>query len=207
MMMKLFRHLLLAFLMLILVGCEPYRIEYHSRPSFYRQAGVTDLPDREVLEDGTVVIYETKQSTDFFQSQQQIDEEGQPLPIREEYQDDTVLLRCFLPEHVVENTLICLHNEEYQLIYDQLLAEETRDYYERLDEGYEEFENYFRKYRLDIARLLNRMLFGLHREEVETLYVGTAVCFRLRSHVADPFRFRQVEMVREEHEMKLLKIQ
>jgi len=191
-----------------LIGCKPYRIEHRKRPSFYHRASATELPEQEVLEDGTIVVYETSRPRGEFQRSREVDEEGKPYEIREEKEDGTIVLRAFLPEHVLANTLTCLRNEEYELLWDQMLAEVTKQAYEDRGEGPEQFAAFFRKHRQELAKTLNRMILGIPREEVEVVWAGVdAVGCRLRRHVAEQFVFTQVEMVREERDLKLRIIQ
>ncbi|UCD75260.1 MAG: hypothetical protein JSV91_15935 [Phycisphaerales bacterium] len=190
------------------IGCKPYRIEYRDRPSFYHRAAGEELPDREVLEDGTVVLYRTNDPRSDYQRSREVDEEGKPFRIREEKEDGSIVLRAFLPEHVLANTLTCLQNEEYKLLWRQGLAERTKQAYESRGEGVEEFAAFFRRHRQELARTLNRMILGIPREEVEVVWASdAAVGCRLRRHVADQFVFTQVEMVREGRDLKLRIIQ
>ena len=51
---------LAALAVLVAIGCQPYRIEYHQRPSFYYQASETELQDEWTAPDGTVVKFSTE---------------------------------------------------------------------------------------------------------------------------------------------------
>ena len=191
-----------------LIGCKPYRIEHRKRPSFYYRASASELTEQEVLEDGTVVVYETSQPRSDYQRSREVDKEGKPYEIREEKEDGTIVLRAFLPEHVLANTLTCLRHEEYELLWDQMLADVTKRAYEGRGEGPEQFAAFFRKHRQELAKTLNRMILGIPREEVEVVWAsGDAVGCRLRRHVAEQFVFTQVEMVREGRDLKLRIIQ
>lgn len=189
-------------------GCQEYRIEHRKRPAFYRQAGAGDLPDRQVLDDGTIVIYETSRPGSGFEQHGKADPEGKPFMIREELETGEIVLRAFLPEHVLVNTLTCIRNEEYELLWDQMLAEVTKKAYEDRGEGPEQFAAFFSKHRQELARTLNRMLLGMPREEVEVVWASiNDVGCRLRRHISEQFVFTQVEMVREDQELKLRIIQ
>jgi hypothetical protein len=111
--------------LLLLAGCASYRIEYRDRPAFYASAGV-ELPDRETLPDGTVVVYRDRNLSGALQENADRDEEGKPFLIREKLEDGTIVLRSILPEQLLANLITCIRNEEYTLIWEQILAEQTR---------------------------------------------------------------------------------
>jgi hypothetical protein len=182
-------------------GCEPYRIEYHKRPAYYRRLTDRPLDERIVLEDGTILVYNEADPSD-----DSADEGGAPFRIREELDDGSVVLRALLPEHVLANTLECIRNSEYELLWDQMLSERTKLAYEEQNEGVEEFAAFFREHRRELARTLNRMLVGLtaHEVVVENAGNGVTVC-RFWPQVAADFKFKHVSMVNEQG-LKLLLI-
>jgi hypothetical protein len=65
-------------------GCKGYRIEYIKRPAYYRDAQAGGAPERVTLEDGTVLVFTTRDAAQ-------------------------------------ANALTCLRNQEYQLMWDQLV--------------------------------------------------------------------------------------
>jgi hypothetical protein len=187
----------------LLAGCEPYRVEYHQRPGFYAQAGaVTD--DEVTLKDGTVVVFRTRGEDDRATSRRR-DEDARPLEIREERPDGSIVLRALVPEHVLANTLTCVQKEEYELIWDQILSERTRQAYVENVQGFEEFKAFFQRNRRELARTLMRLLLGIPRQEVimENAGDGTIRC-RLRPHVAREFDFTAADIVSERGGLKLL---
>lgn len=186
-------------------GCEPYRVEYHKRPSYYKRLS-DDLPDRVVLDDGTVIIYnETGKASGGGGGEG--GGERKKFEMREELEDGTVVLRAIMPEHVIGNTLHCLQMEEYELLWDQMLSERTRMAYEARDEDFEDFAAFMQKHRAELGRMLNRMLMGLSSHEVVIENAGdnTLIC-RFWPQVAQLFRFKKVAMVHEDFGLKLLLI-
>ena len=123
----------------LLCGCETYRIEYHERPAFYQKASATKLPDRVTLEDGTLIVYNQKDAKGL------AEDVGEEFKIRESDDDGNVTLRAMLPEHVLSNTLTCIKNREYELLWDQIVSERTKLAYEAQGEGYEEFAAYMQE--------------------------------------------------------------
>ena len=190
---------------MILVGCEEYRIEYHKRPSFYSKASTTKLPDRIVLEDGTVIVYVDSAGSSKLKKKTQ--NKAKPFLIREELENGDIILRAVLPEHVLANTLTCLRNEEYELLWDQMLSRRTKSAYEREEMGVEEFAEFLAKRRIELAKGVNRMLLGLPRNDVVTENLGDGVT-RMRFHpnLAKLFRFKTVDIVSEGPGLKLLMI-
>lgn len=186
------------------VGCEEYRVEYHRRPAYYQAAALGELPDRVTLADGTVIVYET---TDLVGELRKDDGAAKPFQIREEFEDDSVILRARVPEHVLANTLTCLRNQEYELLWEQLLSEQTKLSYERRGLGVEDFAAYFAHRRNDLAKTINRMMLGIPRNEVVMENLGEGV-IRIRFHpqVGRLFRFKTVDVVSEGPGLKLLMI-
>ncbi len=187
------------------VGCEEYRVEHHRRPAYYQAAALGELPDRVTLADGTVIVYET---TDLVgKRNKKIDSAVKPFQIREEFEDGSIILRARVPEHVLANTLTCLRNQEFELLWEQLLSEQTKRSYERQGLGVEDFARYFAQRRNDLAKTVNRMMLGIPRHEVVMENLGSGV-IRIRFHpqVGRLFRFKTVDVVSEGPGLKLLMI-
>ncbi len=183
-------------------GCATYRIEYHRRPAFHRQAAMGKLPDRVTLEDGTIIVFE---------------EDGvraggrggvrKPFQIRLKRDDGSIVLRCRMPEDVLVNTITCLRNEEYELLWEQMLSDRTKAAYEERLEGVEEFSAFFARNRRDLVAALTRMRLGIPRQEVIIENVGGGVIrYRFRPHIATQFKFKRLEVISEGPGLKLLMI-
>ena len=73
--------LLLAVIWLLPAGgCEPYRVEYHTRPGFY-SAAVHEPEQRVTLEDGTVLVFRDRNPTADLKSN--VDPDAPRLEIRQ----------------------------------------------------------------------------------------------------------------------------
>jgi hypothetical protein len=188
-----------------LAACEPYRIEYRPRPAFAHAASNDQLPEEASAADGSRIVYRTSRARGALQETSESDEK--PFMIREESEDGQVTLRAILPEHVLINTMTCLRGQEYQLLWDQLLAEGTKAAYES-EGGYEAFAGFFERHRIDLGRTLNRMIVGLPRNEVVVDNLGYGA-IRLRFHpiVGRQFKFTSVTMVSEEGGLRLAMIE
>jgi hypothetical protein len=187
------------------VACTPYRIERHTRPAFYQSASNGTLPDRVELKDGTVVEYVTGQPTPPSSTEGAAD--AKPFEIREEHDDGTVIVRCLLPEHVIANTMTCLRNREYKVMWEQLLAASTRQAYTSEGLTFDDFADFMDEARPEMMKTLNRMSFGFLGQDV-ILESGAHGAMRARfgPRLASQFRYRSVEMVMEKDGMKLLMI-
>ena len=195
----------IALCLVAAIGCSTYRVEYHKRPGFYRSAGGGDLPDRITLEDGTVLVFTASDPTSDLTVHES--EEGDRFQTREELEDGTIVLRALLPQHVLANTLTCLKNQEYDLIWEQILAEQTRRAYEIRERGFEDFEAFFGANRNDLAATVTRLLLGLVRGEAFMENVGDGVIrFRFHPRIATEFRFKTAEVVSEGGDLRLLMI-
>ena len=112
-----------------------------------------------------------------------------------------------MPQDILANTITCLRNQEYDILWKQLLSQRTKLAYELREQGFEEFAAFCGKHRRDLLVTLNRMLLGIPRQEVilESLGGGVIQC-RLRPQVGSGFRFRKVDAVSEGPGLKLLLI-
>jgi hypothetical protein len=197
--------LALLLLALSLAACREHRVEHHTRPDFYAKASQAPLPDEVVLDDGTIIKYHSVSDQSTFGRLGA--EKHKPLEIREEREDGKIILRNLVPEHLLANTLACLQKEEYQLIYDQLLADETKATYEEKGQGAEDVAVFLKKYRHDIAGTLSRMIAALPNQEVRIERREPYVRCTLRPQIAGPFKFKVVDMVKEGQQLKLKVIQ
>jgi len=184
-------------------GCERYRIERHTRPSFYHSASSEPLPDRLEMPDGTIIEYRDAVP----QKPTSTNEDGELLQIREELEDGSVVLRCIVPEHVIANAMTCIRNSEYELMWNQLLSKRTRLAYASREEGLAEFAEFMDLERAPIMETLNRMSFGFLGQDVILESAGQGMMqVRFSPRLASQFKYKYVEMVMEDGLMRLLVI-
>ena len=185
-------------------GCEPYRVEYHTRPGFY-SAAVHEPEQRVTLEDGTVLVFRDRNPTR--ELDHTVDPDAPRFEIRKELEDGAIVLRALLPQDVLANTLTCLRNREYELIWEQLLATQTRAAYELRGQGYDEFAAFFDANRMEMAATLTRMLLGLVRGESFMANEGDGVIrFWFHPRIATDFQFKTAEVISEDEGLRLLMI-
>ena len=158
-------HRALATLMILCsVSCTQRTIEYRRVPAWARQLGATESSF--TGQDGREVrwVYDTTDKA--FVATGTIGVDGEHIPgaapagPREETQDG-VALHCTLPMHVVRNLRQCMVEEDYDLIWEQLLAEDQREFYAAGgEEGRAAFERFLTQARKDLVTCLRRMEAG-----------------------------------------------
>jgi hypothetical protein len=186
-----------------LTACQPYRIEYHTRPAFYAAYSAQPLPDELELSDGTRIIYRDSKP-----SKPESDPDAPMLEIREEKENGEIILRCVTPEHVIANLMTCVRNEEYELIWEQLLAKAARAGYEDAARepalGAKQFAEFMADNREEIMTTLNRMRFGFMGPDVVLEAVGHGnIRARFTPQVSEQFKFKSIDMVLEDGLMKV----
>jgi len=205
--------------LLALGACVEQRTEYRYRPGYMSDP---NAPKEVTLADGTKVVFLDHDPADSALSQSRgrtapkvaetkLGPDGKPLPAkvfepRETLDDGTVVLRNLMPEHVVGNTMECFRKEEWKLVWDQLLAPETRTKWER-QSGYDAFEKWCTTNRKSTMELLNRMRFNAIGSDVAMRQTSPGVMrATLAPHLWDQFQLRVVEFEQTKDGMKLLSI-
>lgn len=183
-------------LLLLLLGsvwsCAQRTIEYRRVPSWAKHLGASETSD--VDEDGNEIRWVYESSDPTFVAVGTISNEGEyqpgaPPPAPREETPQGPMLHCMLPMHVVSNFRECLVNEEYDLIWDQLLSEGQRGFYEAGGEtGRDAFERFLRQARKDLVTCLRRIeagdVFGdVQREMID----ANSMAMRLHPRVQGEF--------------------
>ena len=188
-----------------LVACTPYRIEYHKRPAFYKEASEKELLDEVVLEDGTVVRF-VEADVDNTLPAASDDAGASPssdMETRIRANDGSVILRAYSPEHVLGHAKRGIRKREYRVLWDQLLAERTRAAYAADGLGFEDFAEFCETNRPAMMETFNRMGFGLFSPDVIQDSLGAkGVRYRLHPRLAEQFVFTEFDVIREESGMK-----
>ncbi|TVQ50778.1 MAG: hypothetical protein EA377_13945 [Phycisphaerales bacterium] len=207
--MRTLQLLCLAVMFPVLAACEPYRVEYHRRPSFMHQVADNELPDEVVMRDGTRIVYGSPPGgRSRAPSKPKSDEEsGGASELREERSDGEITLRGFMPEHLLAHLITCLNNREYDLIYDQLLSEPTRREWEREGRDKDDFANYLERNRRELVRSLTRIYMGINHHDTRIEHLGEGVTdVVLGRRAAEGLKFRRVRMLSEGYSIKLVMI-
>ena len=202
-------HAGVVLLVLSAVGCTPYRIEYHKRPAFYKEASEQELLDEVTLDNGTVVRFLDQDP--FATASPGENGEAQATSadtnIRVESTDGSVVLRTAAPEHVLAHAKRCIRQREYQLIWDQLLATRTRSAYEREGRSFDDFATFCEENRPAMMETFNRMGFALYSSDVvQEAIPSNGVRYRMHPRLSEQFIFTEFDVVRESSGFKWLMI-
>lgn len=193
-------------------GCATERVEYRPRSDLMRGA---EGSGEFVAPDGTRVVFvdpdADADAADRLPKGTKVGPDGKPVPVkvfqpREELEDGTVVLRNLFPDHVVGNAMTCLRREEYRLMWDQLLAPETRAQWERSG-GYDAFRSWCEDNRKPTMELLNRMRFDAVGSDIAMKQVRPGVTqATVAPHLWEQFKLRVIEFEQTPDGMKLLSI-
>lgn len=194
--------------MAVIFGCTPYRIEYRQRPPFYRQSSERELVDEVILEDGTILRFTDQKVKHTGAGVEALDElSTQRISIREQSPDGKVTLRAYAPEHVLAHAKQGIRQREYRVLWDQLLAAETRRTYERSGKNFSDFMEFCEVNRPQLMETFNRMGFGLYSSDVIQESMGSDILrYRLHPRLAGQFEFTEFDIVREPDGLKWLMI-
>ena len=187
-------------------GCSTYTIEYRQRPAYYEKMSDGPLPSEVTLDDGTRIVYRNIHGTPFTPTS----DGGTPLKTREELDDGTILLRAWTPTQVLSHALVCVQKGEYELMWDQVIAEDMRQMF--LAEGLDstDFAEMVIQNRKDVATMLRRMILGISGTGVSSNDLPNGVV-RLtfwpqvgyRSDGRPMFKWQNIDVVREGMYLKL----
>ncbi|MEE2720060.1 MAG: hypothetical protein VX727_09780 [Planctomycetota bacterium] len=162
----------LLVLMVALTGCGETRTQYRTMPAFYQRMAGIEGANNGRMRDGTEIRWQQgkEASLDGF-----TDHTGDVFLMRDEREDGTTSLNALIPEHVMLNTLECVRDQEYRLLWDELVADGTKRWYEEEGGGYEAYESFFRANRRDIVTTLTRMKAGLGSQELRRVRLADGV--------------------------------
>ena len=193
----------ILFVLLVTVGCETQKIEYRSRPAWHYSMN-NSIENQFTLDDGTIVKYSpvggqnsaaVKKYLDSIQLEEINELTGE------------ITLRGVLPEHVHSQLLTCLRDRDWDLLYEQILSEEARYYFESRENGNSEFQSFFESNRRDLAKLLQRMIKGSAFGDVRQTENGDFMITMLTEHASSDYRFKKITLIRENDFLKLFSIE
>ncbi|MGI9013461.1 MAG: hypothetical protein ACR2GY_04335 [Phycisphaerales bacterium] len=185
----------------MLSGCATRTVKYVDVPEWQLREGM--VPERYVDADGVLVINRPRRLGNARIESATAAADGS----RVELDDGSVKLHALLPGQVVANTVQCIFDEEYDLLWDQVLSERTKQEYERSGQGREGFIAFIEANRNELFPALNRIAIGMQSPEVlHELGPHGGTRLRLHPHFAKDFDFIAVDTVYEDFGMKLLMI-
>lgn len=184
-------------------GCETQRIEYHTRPAWHYSMTKT-IANEVVRSDGTVVKYVPIGGSTSVAVQKYLDTIS--LQETDETTGDTTL-RAVLPMHVLTQTLVCLRDREWELLYDQILSRDAREYFGSRENGNDEFVAFFENHRNDLAKSMQKMIQGKPFGDVMVREEGRTVRMSFSPRMVGNFKFRKITFYREGEYLKLHSIE
>ena len=162
----------------LLTACQQAVIEYRQVPDWARHLGAIESSHLE--DDGTEVRWVHDIVDKTYVATGTIAQDGSfvagslPLGLREETPEGPVL-HCALPMSVVVNLRECMVNDEYDLIWEQLLSQQQRDHYEAGgEEGRAAYQRFLSQARKDLVTCLRRMEAGSAHGEVKRQMLDSA---------------------------------
>lgn len=180
-------------------GCDTQKVEYRTRPAWHNSMG-QNLPSESTHQDGTIIKFSnTKKPTSeaFDQYLETIE-----LVEKDEVTGETTL-RAVLPAHVFTQTLTCLRDRDWDLLFKQIISEKTQAHYNSLDDELLEYETFFEDNREDIAKILQRMVLGSNSGDVIITKSKGFIVYGLSNRVGVDYKFNTVILVQEEQFLKL----
>ncbi len=196
-----------------LVGCAEERTEYHYRSQAEADAIGRPVDETFVKADGTKVVYSSKRrekingttpsGTDGSSTP---DLEKPPVDLREKKASGEVILRATFPEHVVDHLTECVRNEEYDLIWNQLMASDAKRELEERG-GMKYLTTFFTNNRKEVMATLNCMRINLKNGHVALRKKDeTHLTAELDSTLRTSYRFTVIDFESTPTGMKLVGI-
>lgn len=199
----LIRLITITFAVLATVGCETQRVEYHTRPAWHYSM-TNSMSNTVVREDGTVVKYTPIGGSSSSAVQAYLD--GITLQETDELTGDTTL-HAVLPVHVLTQTLVCLRDRDWDLLYDQILSTAAQEYFGDRENGHDEFASFFENHRSDLAKFMQKMIQGKAFGDVLLQDDGRMIRMSFSPRMVGNFKFKSITLFREGEYLKLHSIE
>lgn len=133
--------------------------------------------------------------------------EAEPMELVVEHPDGSVTLYSPLDIHLITHLRSCLIQADYELLYDQLLADRAKQTYVAQGLDPRQSIQWFSDNRRDILILLNRMGQGMNSPDVYWENLGPVLRLKLHSGAARSMRFSTIDITREGGNFKLVHIE
>ncbi|MEM8835899.1 MAG: hypothetical protein AAGD00_08765 [Planctomycetota bacterium] len=130
-----------------------------------------------------------------------------PSGLRREREDGSIVLVSRSPRHLIYHLMQTINAQEWDLLYEHLLAEDLKDAYAQRGLDPEESVAFIRRHRDDVRELLITMPAGEYSPQVRMETIGRNA-FRLRMSSAEllEMRFESIDVVIEDGSFRLLLI-
>ena len=157
-----------------------------------------------VRDDGTIVKYVAIGGSKSVAVQKYLD----TITLQET--DETtgdMTLRAVLPVHVLTQSLVCLRDRDWDLLYDQILSSGAREYFGSRENGKDEFVAFFENHRNDLAKSMQKMIQGKPFGDVMVHEDGRTIRMTFSPRMVGNFKFRKITFYREGEYLKLHSIE
>lgn len=196
--------LLSCLLLLSLIGCETQKVEYHTRSAWQYSMRGTSLEDEVVREDGTIMKYTIVGSSASQNVQKYLDSIEMETKDKE---TGKISLNAVLPEQLLSQTLVCLRDRKWDILYDQILSLSAQNYFQSQSDDLVTFKNFFEINRRELAKLFQKMIQGRHFGDILINDTGTFLELAFSPNMAGDFQFRKIILQREGQFLKLHSIE
>lgn len=187
---------------LLLTACETQTVIYKDVPEYQLRQGI--VPERVVLEDGTILIHRPRQLRGVV-TPANAGAAGEPGTATEgEGGTPTTSL---MPEQVFTQVLFALRDGEYQNVWDHVLSNKVKEQYGDGDAGLDAFAGYMERNRDDLYSMINRLSISLYSPEViQEPGPHGGLRYRFHKTISEQFKFAAVDLVYEDYGLKLYAI-
>jgi hypothetical protein len=179
-------------------GCQTETVEYHSRPTWHTALS-GGMPVEQVRENGTIMKYK---SSNVMSKPMQEYLDSIVLEEKDELTGKLTLLAIF-PEHVIDYTMNCLRDKKWDILFEQIISNENKEYYLKKEDGRAKFETFFTQNRRELARTLQRIRKGKDFGDVQLFEQGAISIHTLSPRIARDYEFSSVSFMREGQFLKL----
>lgn len=165
----LFRFVIVSGANIIQCGCAQERTEYHYRSQSEADSIRRPVDETYIKPDGTKVIYSSKRrdkdEAHASDTSAQIDPAQPMIDLREKKANGDVVLQATFPEQVVDHMLECVRNEEYDLMWNQLVSTQAKKDLEPRG-GMKYFKTFCETNRKEVMATLNCMKINMKNGHV-----------------------------------------
>jgi hypothetical protein len=185
----------------LLSACETQTVIYKDVPEYQLRQGI--VPERVVLEDGTILIHRPRQLRGVVASTSAgATESGEPAEEGAQGSGPTLM-----PEQIFTAILFALREGTYENVWDNVLSRQVKERYGDGDAGFDEFSAYMERNRDDLYSMINRLTVSIYSPEViQEQTPSGGLRYRFHNTVADQFKFAAVDLVYEDYGLKLYAI-
>ena len=194
-------------------GCATQRTEYHYRSQSEADSMGRPVDETFVKADGTKVVYSSKRPQKVKDTNASdgatsalLDPEQPAIDLREKKASGDIVLRAIFPEQVVDHVTECVRNEEYDLIWNQLLSAGAKNDLDGRG-GLKYFTTFFTTNRKEVMATLNCMKINFKNGHVIIRKSDdTHLMAQLDSSLRKNYKFTTMEFESTPTGMKLVSI-